>query len=295
MKAIEAGMRITLKNILFLTDFSEPSEAALPFAAEIARAYGAKTFALHVLRPDPLLYSTPASVAIATEAQEEGAKAEMQRIGSYLAGMPHETMMEWGIGMWPTIARAIKENHIDLIVLGTHGRTGAEKLLLGSVAEEIFRRSPVPVLTIGPEVPNSVHTGARFRRVLFATDFSPHSLAAWPYALSFAQENQARLVLLHVAPKANGKEKFGEIPSPLARLNALLEKDAGLWCHPEATVEYGDPGTGILETAKERGVDLIVLGIRNTADHLGAATHLERATAHKVVAHARCPVLTVRE
>ena len=297
MKTIEAGTRITLKNILFLTDFSEPSEVALPFAVEIARAYGAKTFALHVLRPDPLLYSTPASVAIATEAQEERAKAEMQRIGSHLAGMPHETMMEWGIGMWPTIARGIKDNHIDLIVLGTHGRTGAEKLLLGSVAEEIFRRSPVPVLTVGPEVPKGVHTGARFHRVLFATDFSSHSLAAWPYALSFAQENQARLVLLHVAPKANDKEEFGEISasSPLVRLNALLEKDAGLWCHPEAAVEYGDPGTGILETAKERGVDLIVLGIRNTADHLGAATHLERATAHKVVAHARCPVLTVRE
>ena len=297
MKTIEVGTRITLKNILFLTDFSEPSEAALPFAVEIARAYGAKTFALHVLRPDPLLYSTPASVGLATEAQEESAKAEMQRIGSHLAGMPHETMMEWGIGMWPTIARAIKENHIDLIVLGTHGRTGAEKLLLGSVAEEIFRRSPVPVLTIGPEAPNSVHTGARFRRVLFATDFSSHSLAAWPYALSFAQENQARLVLLHVAPKTNDKEKFGETPtaSLLARLNALLERDAGLWCHPEAAVEYGDPGTRILETAKERAVDLIVLGIRNTADHLGAATHLERATAHKVVAHARCPVLTVRE
>src|SRR5579864_9301816 len=198
MKTVEVGMRITLKNILFLTDFSEPSEAALPFAVEIARAYGAKTFALHVLRPDPLLYSTPASVGLATEAQEESAKAEMQRIGSHLAGMPHETMMEWGIGMWPTIARAIKENHIDLIVLGTHGRTGSQKLLLGSVAEEIFRRSRVPVLTIGPCEHHGAHKAAKFRRGLFPSDFTPESLAAAPYAISMAQENEARLILLHV-------------------------------------------------------------------------------------------------
>ena len=80
--------------------------------------------------------------------------------------------MDWSIDLWDAVQKTIKEKNIDLIVMGTHGRTGADKFFMGSVAEEIFRRSPVPVLTIGPHVRSSVHTGGRFRRVLFPTDFT---------------------------------------------------------------------------------------------------------------------------
>jgi nucleotide-binding universal stress UspA family protein len=299
MKAAEASARVTLQNVLFLTDFSEPSEAALPFAIGIARAYGAKIFALHVLRPDPMLYSTPPSAAIAQQAQEESAEAEMQRVESVLAGLPHATFVEWGDGIWLRVEQALKDYAIDLIVLGTHGRTGAEKLLLGSVAEEIFRRSPVPVLTIGPLVRSRAHNGARFHNVLFATDFSSHSLVALPYALSLAQENQARLTLLHVvlANKPVDAVSVNETDtvSLISKLNKLVPEEARLWCQPESFVEKGRPATQLLETAKRRGADLIVLGIRNGSQHLGSATHLSGATAHKVVAHAECPVLTVRE
>ena len=292
-----AGTRINFRNILFLTDFSEPSEAALPFAMGIARAYGAKTFALNVLRPDPLLYSTPESTAIADDTQEETAKAEMARIESRLAGLPHETVVEWGDGIWASVEEALKEYRVDLIVMGTHGRTGAEKLLLGSVAEEIFRRSPVPVMTIGPAVRSGVHNGARFHNVLFATDFSTHSLAALPYALSLAQENQARMTLLHIMKEAKAPGVILDetaAASALTRLNDLLPEEVKLWCRLESVVGRGDPAMRILEVAKQRGADVIVLGVRNAAEHLGAATHLLRATAHKVVAHAECPVLTVR-
>jgi nucleotide-binding universal stress UspA family protein len=298
MATAAAVMRISLKNILFLTDFSEPSEAALPFAISIARAYGAKVHGFHVLLPTPSVYMTPELTVTAIEAEEENAQANLERLESQLAGVQHESSVERGIGVWPSVERAIKDSHIDLVVLGTHGRTGARKLLLGSVAEEIFRRSTIPVLTIGPGVHTQAHNDARFRCVLFATDFSPHSLAAWPYAVSLAQENQARLVLLHVVSegKISGAEMLGEVPkgSPLSRLNALLPKEAELWCRPEAAVEYGDPAARILEEAKNRGADLIVLGVRDASGHIGAATHLGRTTAHKVVAHAPCPVLTVR-
>lgn len=298
MATAAAVARINLKNILFLTDFSEPSEAALPFAISIARAYGAKLHGFHVLLPTPSSYMTPDLTVTAIEAEEESAQANLQRLEAQLAGVQHESSVERGIGVWPSVERAIKDSQIDLVVLGTHGRTGARKLLLGSVAEEIFRRSAIPVLTIGPGVRTHAHNDARFRRVLFATDFSPHSLAAWPYAVSLAQENQARLVLLHVVPekKISGEEMLGEIPkgSPLSRLNALLPREAELWCRPEAVVEYGDAATRILEEANNRGADLIVLGVRDASGHIGAATHLGRTTAHKVVAHAPCPVLTVR-
>lgn len=298
MRAIEADTRISLKNILFLTDFSEPSEAALPFAITLARAYGAKLHGFHVLLPTPSAYTTPELTVAAIEAEDESAQEGLKRLESQLAGIQHESTIERGIGVWPSLERAIKENQIDLIVLGTHGRTGARKLLLGSVAEEIFRRSSIPVLTIGPDVRTHAHNDARFHRVLFATDFSEHSLAAWPYAVSLAQENQARLVLLHVIPegKISAEQLLGSIPtaSPLSRLNALLPEEADLWCRPEAVVDYGDPAERILEASRDRGVDLIVLGVRDAAGHLGAATHLGRTTAHKVVAHAPCPVLTVR-
>lgn len=299
MGEVKADTLVTFRNILFLTDFSEPSEAALPFAMAVARAYGSKILAMHIVRPDPLLYSTPAAVGLVDELQEDKAKAEMERVTSNLAGLPHETIIEWGTGIWPSVEQAIKNYEIDLIVLGTHGRTGAEKLLLGSVAEEIFRLSPKPVLTIGPAVRNSAHHGARFHNVLFATDFSKHSLAALPYALSLAQENQARLTLLNVIPesKASHDRAMNETDGTtlLSRLNQLVPEEASLWCQPEALVEKGDPATGILDTAKRRGVDLIVLGVRDAANHLGAATHLRRAIAHKIVAHALCPVLTIRE
>jgi nucleotide-binding universal stress UspA family protein len=298
MKAVQAGIKIALKHILFLTDFSEPSEAALPFAIAVARAYGAKLHVFHVMLPTPSVYTTPELTVTAIESEEESSQAEMQRIESQLTGLPHEAAIERGVAVWPSLERVLTDEKIDLIVLGTHGRTGARKLLLGSVAEEIFRRSAVPVLTIGPDVRTGTHTGARFHRVLFATDFSPQSLAAWPYAVSLAQENQAGLLLLHVIPEGqiSGAETLGEIPtgSPLSRLNALLPKEAELWCRPEAVVEHGDAAARILETAKERSADLIVLGVKNAVGRLGAATHLGRTTAHKIVAHAPCPVLTVR-
>lgn len=294
----EVNTRITLKNILYLTDFSEPSEAALPFANAIARAYGASVYALHVLMPAPYVYTTPELTAAAITGLEEGANAEMQRVESEFSGLPHETIVERGFAVWPTLERTIKEHAIDLVVLGTHGRTGAQKFLLGSVAEEIFRRSPVPVLTIGPWVRGGAHNDARFHRVLFATDFTRESLAALPYAVSLAQENQARLFLLHVIRKheQDQKEMHGKLSAAntLHELNEMVPKDAELWCRPEAIVEHGEPAEGILEAAKQRGADLIVLGVRDAAGRLGAATHLERTTAHKVVAHAPCPVLTVR-
>jgi nucleotide-binding universal stress UspA family protein len=298
MKTAKVGTRITLKSILYLTDFSEPSEAALPFAASIARGYRCKVYALHVITPAMYAYATPDLAGIALSAQEECAEREMSKLKAQLTGLPNETIVERGEGVWPSLEQTLKQNDIDLIVLGTHGRTGAEKFLLGSVAEEIFRHSHVPVLTIGPRVHRGMHSGARFHRVLFATDFTPESFAAVPYAISFAQENEAELILFHVIPeraREEGNKWDGiSVANALHNLGELVPKEAELWCRPETVVEYGSPAEQILDLAQQRSADLIVLGVRDAANRLGAATHLERTTAHKVVAHAHCPVLTVR-
>ncbi len=300
MSLVDSGTRISLKNILFLTDFSGPSEAALPFAAAIARWYGATIYSLYVFTPPPYVYTTPELTAAAIEAEEENAKSEMRRVESQFAGLSHESLIGQGLSVWDTVAQTLKGHSIDMIVLGTHGRTGAEKLLLGSVAEEVFRRSPVPVLTIGPGVRSTAHNGGRFNRVLFATDFTAASVAAAPYALSLAVENRARLILLHVMRKPesrNGDKGRSELSVAEAnqQLYEAIEHGAELEGRPEVVVEYGEPAERIVATAQQRRIDLIVLGVRDAEGRLGAATHLERATAHKVVAHAGCPVLTVRQ
>jgi nucleotide-binding universal stress UspA family protein len=300
MPAIGAKPQIRMRNILYLTDFSEPSEAALPFAGSIARKHGATVHALHVVIPDADVYAKTASAGWVKQAEDDKAKTEMQRVESQLAGVPYETSLEWGTGVWPAVERSIQENSIDLIVVGTHGRTGAQKFVLGSVAEEIFRRSSVPVLTIGPSVRSGRHNGASFHSVLFPTDFSPESLAAAPHAFSLAQENQARVVLMNVMRKPEDRDRNGmqlfevSVAEAIQRLYDVAQQFPKLPAPPEVFVDYGEPADRIVDAAKRCGADLIVVGVRDATGRLSAATHLERATAHKVVAHAPCPVLTVR-
>jgi nucleotide-binding universal stress UspA family protein len=159
------------------------------------------------------------------------------------------------------------------------------------------------VLTVGPASHSNALKDIRFERVLFATDFSPESRAAVPYVLSLAHEKSTQLVLLHVMPRLatpdrgldRNREKQFEV-SVAEAINELYQivPSGEVYNPPEVAVEYGQPAERIVEAAKERGADLIVLGIRSAAAHLGAATHLERPIAHKVVVHAHCPVITVR-
>jgi nucleotide-binding universal stress UspA family protein len=298
MKSTQPATRIALKSILFLTDFSEPSEAALPFAIAVAREYGSTIHALHVLIPDAFAYTTPELGNLAMEALEEGADNRMREVDSQLAGVPHDATVVRGTGIWPAVGDAIAQNQVDLIVLGTHGRTGAERILLGSVAEEIFRRASVPVMTIGPSARLGVHAGGHFRRILFATDFSKEAGAALPYAASFAQENQADLLLLHAIPERKGGKDHSSAAVSIAEamhaLHELVAPESELWCRPEPIVRCEKPTIAILDAAEKSGADLIVLGIRGNEGVPGAATHLERPIAHKIVAYAACPVLTVR-
>jgi nucleotide-binding universal stress UspA family protein len=175
------------------------------------------------------------------------------------------------------------------MVIGTHGRTGASKLLMGSVAETIFRHAPCPVLTVGPETTGEPDSIADLHEILFPTDFSAESLAALPYAISLAQQDDARLYLMYVAGRSQRGETLLE-----SQLRNLVPPDAKLFCEPKVFVETGPPAERILALAEELGTDLIVLGVKQAPLAFEASAHLPQATAYKIVSHATCPVLTVR-
>lgn len=296
MLALENGTRITLRNILYLTDFSDSSEAALPVVRGIASTCSATVHVLHVVLPDPNINMSVEMASAAKEAEQETVKAQVQQVESQLKGLSVKGYLSWDANVWPSVERALVDHEIDLIVVGTTGRTGGSKWIWGSVAEEIIRRSPVPVMTVGPFVRGECRSDGRFHCVLFATDFSVESAAAEPYAISLAEESDAKLILLHVNREhGEGKrniEKRLSVAEAMHLLDRIVPSDAALWCRPEALVLYGQPAARILETAKEYGADLIVMGVRGRG-HLLAATRREGTTAHKIVARAMCPVLTV--
>ncbi len=296
MKALECETRIQLKNIVFATDFSRTSEDALPYAAELARHFGANLCVLHVRPPEAYTTAPPETWEALREAQEAVARDRAKNLLIPFADVKSEVVIEEG-EVWPGLASTIENKKIDMVVIGTRGRTGLGKLLLGSVAEEIFRAAPCAVLTVGPYSPVLPPAGGKFRQILYATDFSPESMAAAPYAISMAQEFQAHLTILHVvaSPKTFDLVNRKELKdSALRRMHALLQADAELWCEPCYVVADGEAAKAILDVAEEQKADLLVVGVRKPAGIPGAATHLPVATAHKLVSHAKCPVLTVR-
>jgi nucleotide-binding universal stress UspA family protein len=293
MQAVQARTRITLKNILFATDFSAASDAAAPIAIQMAQRYGAKIWGVHVNAFDHYTAAAPEAWAAMAEATEREAKEHSQLLNDQLRSVEHEVVIGEGV-IWEVVSKLIEEKEIDLVVLGTRGRTGFGKTLLGSVAEQILRQSPCPVLTVGPHVNLWSEEYVKMREILYATDLAPDFPIAAPYAVSLAQENQAHLVLLHVIEdsKAGDLVDGPEVVNLKERkLQKLVTEQAGMWCDPTYVVEQGPAAEKILDVAKRRHTDLIVLGARPAR---GLATHLNIGTVHKVVSQATCPVLTVR-
>jgi nucleotide-binding universal stress UspA family protein len=190
--------------------------------------------------------------------------------------------------------------------MGTHGRSGFERLVLGSVTEKVLRTSPVPVLTVPSHAPDAVPAGRDpFRRILYATDFSPGSERALRYAASLAQHGAAQLTILHAVEHLPvGYDPIGVAPFDFAAYNASIE-DASkaklrefvpdairLACDTDDVVTTGKPYVDILRIAQERQADLIVLGVhgRSALDKL-----VFGSTTEQVIRRATCPVLTVRE
>jgi nucleotide-binding universal stress UspA family protein len=296
MSMTELHQRVRLAKILFLTDFSWASQWAIPFVRGLARDYGSSVTALHVAVPSSLTYITPDTFAATLETQETAIFKEMARVEKQFEGVETKSMVIAGPNVWSVVSATLEREKIDLICVGTHGRTGLPKMLMGSTAEEIYRRSRVPVITVGPAASAVENTSVFWKHILFASDFSVASLAAAPYAISLAEENDAQLTLMHVttpAARKNCKQPGLSIAEAFHQLREIFPGEVRLWCEPKCVVEHGEAAARILAVARETNADLIVLGVKARREVL-VATHLENSVAHTIVVHAACPVLTVR-
>src|SRR5580692_7321573 len=190
--------RVMFRNILLASDYSASANLAMPYAAGMARSFGATLYAMHV--QEPINYALPPGTwqGLALTREVEAIRRDFPEV------RPHVLHAD-GV-VWRAVDMAIRKHAIDLVVVGTRGRTGIGKALLGSVAEEILRHARCPVLTVGPQACHEAGRRGRMPSILFATDFGAASLAAAPIAVSLAEEYQAKLTLLHVMEKRGGNE-----------------------------------------------------------------------------------------
>lgn len=276
------------KNLLFATDFSPCSEMALPYARAIALRYGSTIHIVHVVGPEPLI--GPLAVHYPhVEDEDVAAWRALAKLiqGSALGCISYTETIERG-PVWDVVSKLIADRHIDLIVLGTHGRGGLKHLVLGSVAEQIFRHAPCPVLTVGPKA----HDGLREEKIetmVYATDFSSGSRAALPYALCLARADRSKVILVHAVIPIVGDDVIVVLPDELVEnakleLKHLVPDDI----RHEVVVKIGPAADLILNVAADTKADLIVMGA-----HRGVS-HTAWAVAHQVVSNAACSVLTVR-
>lgn len=281
-----------IERVLFPTDFSPCAQAAFPYACVLAEQNHATLHLLNIVGSQ--LPTGPLGVPyMEPSVEEDSARQDLSRLAETptVKALRHETSVHRG-SVWEVVCQ-IGCNKDDVIVMGTHGRRGVRQLVLGSVAEQVFRRSQCPVMTVGPGASKSGPANGRFATILLALDLSPESIKLVEWAHLFAVQSKSRLIFFHAAQEnADVSMAFPTymdeaIAMAKKRMSALLPKDVP-WC--DISIKIGDPGEKILETATDRNADLIVIGARRGTT---LAAHAPWAVAHEIVCAAPCPVLTV--
>lgn len=279
-----------LKNILFATDFSEPSMKAFPYVSAIAKRFGASVFPCHIITPASLVATAPMAAPSFYEAEYNAATNELDNIlrSPQLQGLKTQALVASGI-LGDALLDQIKQNDIDLVVAGTHGRTGFRRFLLGSAVEQICRVATCPVLTIGPELPK---TETDFKRILVPTDLSPESRRSLPFVLRLAGEYGSEVTVLHVLPEETaGNPDARKLSAPVYDNMVGIFKPQLDPLKPQFLIESGETVEMILQVARETNADLIAMGIRGA---FLPGFHPRMSVAYRVMAAAHCPVVTCR-
>lgn len=295
---------VTLTRVLSPTDFSEFATAAGAYAAALASAYGATLRLLHVSTPFPVVapYANIQGDPGIFEAQREQSESALAVLATQArkAGVTVETELREGNAV-REILHAAQDWGADVIVLGTHGRGGFERLVLGSVTEKVLRQASSAVLTVPQGLIGRDPGTLRWQRILCPHDGSQASKAGVDYAASLAERSGAQLTLLSVAESI---PYGGDFTSPdysafraerlqhaADALNTALPPEVRRRCTVIERVVYGKPSQQILEVAKQDAPDLLVMGLqgRGALDLL-----MFGSTTNHVVRYAECPVMTVR-
>jgi nucleotide-binding universal stress UspA family protein len=299
---------IKIKQILCPVDFSECSSHALTAAAMLAKAHGASLAVVHVafmplpVAPMPLEGTVPIDFTLTPVQREHLGSVLAEFVHARVAGAPATSEVIEAPVVHTEIVAQASRLHADLIVMGTHGRSGFQRLFLGSVTEKVVRTAPQPVLTVGAR--SADQEGSAFRRILCGIDFSDYSLAGFDYALTLAEGSKAEIVAVNVIEWTPiGYDPLIGPPTDLVGYRLAAEAEGRKRLHDaiadarphQASVEElvvsGKPHRELLRIAAERGVDLIVLGVhgRNPVDRM-----LFGSTVEPLLRRAECPVLTVR-
>lgn len=298
-------MRIHIRRILCTTDFSVCSGDTVPYAVSLAREYGAKLLVCHVVDLPPA--SSFGETLLDPEAYWADALQEARdRIETLMQDAP----LAWepvvlGGSVAESVARIAEENEVDLVVTATHGRSGLQRLFLGSVSEKLMRTLPCPLLVARSpetEAPKGLNEPVRFDRILVGCDFSPDSDLAFRHALSLAQEFQSEIHMAHVIEprvyrdltqsSASSEEARPGLREELEeKLYAMIPEEALNWCEPRTVFLAGQPYEELVKYAVLHKLDLMALGFRGRGL---VETLLVGSTTARAVRQAPCPVLSVR-
>jgi len=297
---------IEFTRILSPTDFSGSSIRSLAYAAALANWYNAQLTVLHVVPtfdPVPLPGDLGQPVHVVNPVPREQVIDELHRTLERTTLSAAPTLLADSGDPPTTIVDRALSIGADLIVMGTHGRRGFKRLLLGSVTETVLREAPCPVLTVPPRAGSAASDTVTFKRILCPTDFSASSLQALGFALDLARQGDGRLTVIHVLewlaeeePRMSIHFNIPEYRRSLEsdareRLRTLLAEESQTWAEIETVLAFGRAYREILRAAQTNDADLIVMGAQGRG---GVDLALFGSSTQQVVRGAACPVLTVR-
>jgi len=302
---------LRFSRILCPTDFSESSRQAFKYAKMLSSWYDARLTVLHVCvdlpvfeMTSPLGHSVSVTGLIEESQLAERRTALRRFVTSEIGDDSVDIVISEGTDAKAEILKEATATQASLIVMGTHGRSGIDHVLLGSLTEKVLHKAPCPILVVPPHAPR-IDDGVApvFKRILCAVDFSPGSLLGVNVALALAQEADARLTLLHAVehPAALREVVFSTNADVdrlhaaaeaefLRRLRALVPAQARIYCTVAARVNDGKPAREIERVAAAEQADLIVMGVqgRSAVDLMVFGSN-----TNAVIRNGACPVLVV--
>lgn len=298
---------IEFRNILCPIDLSDASVRPLAYAAAVARWYTSRLTVLHVVPTfDPMQVRSgsigdPVSIVQPMPREQVLEQLRAALSATHTATLDVTLAAEAGDSVKTIVDQAVTMP-ADLLVMGTHGRSGFDRFLLGSVTEKVLRKAPCPILTVPPHAPAKAPVDVTFTQILCPVDFSPSALQAFGCALDLARQSGGSVTVLHaiewLADESHPHAHFNVqdyrqslIDDARARLQALIADQPGTKSAVTIVVVAGRAYREILTTAAAQEADLIVMGAQGRG---GVGLTLFGSSTQQVVRAATCPVLTVR-